>query len=283
MLENERDRFLMLPSGTPNDNSHTDPWDTTLEDVVPIFQLPSREEINHRYSFPPDEWTDRGDFWLNLAPQGSPKWHAARKNRLTASNFGAAIGHSSYSTPMEVVMDITGIKDKTFTASSKIAMEHGVLTEPVARDWYCQSRGVKVNEVGLAVPKWEPRIGASIDGDIEGTEGIIEVKSPKTMYKPLVTHYARLQTGWVPPPFYHSHIWDSHYGQMQGSMAVTGKKWCDYIVYATESGKAYVERVQFDSSYWNDCLWPGIRSFLDNMMEPVLAQGTRCHLFTNGH
>jgi putative phage-type endonuclease len=263
---------------TPN----MDPWATPLLEPVPLFSLPSSEEINRRYSFPVEEWTDRGNYYLNLAPQGSPKWHAARHNRLTASNFGAAVGHSTFSSPMEVVMDITGIKDKTFTASSKVAMDHGVLTEPVARDWYCHTRGVEVAEVGLAIPKWEPRIGASIDGDIVGTEGIIEVKSPKTMYKPLATHYARLQAGWVPPPFYHSHIWDSHYDQMQGSMRVTNKQWCEYIVYATESGRAYVERVPFNPSYWNDDLYPAIQHFLNTMLEPVLAQGTNCYLFHSG-
>jgi hypothetical protein len=182
---------------------------------------------------------------------------------------------------MEVVMDITGIKDKTFTTSSKLAMEHGVVTEPVAREWYSRTRNVQVDEVGLAVPKWEPRIGASIDGDVRGSDGIIEVKSPKTMYKPLVAHYTRLQTGWVPPPFYHSHIWDSHYDQMQGGMRVTNKKWCDYIVYATESGRSYVEKVLFNPGYWNDNLWPAIENFLDTMLEPVLAQGPQCYLFTN--
>lgn len=257
-----------------------DPW-SSVPKTVPIFTLPSRDDINQRYSFPVQRWEDKGDYYLNLAPQGSPEWHEARKNRLTASNFGAAVGRSNFSTPMEVAMDITGIKDKTFTESSKIAMQHGVITEPVARDWYCRTRNVVVDEVGLAVPKWEPRIGASLDGDIRGTDGIIEVKSPRTMYKPLATHYSRLQGGWVPPPLYHSHIWDTHYDQMQGAMRVTNKKWCDYIVYATDSGRSYVERVQFNEAYWNENLWPKIQNFLDTMIEPIIADGIHCHLFTH--
>lgn len=244
-----------------------------------MFVLPEREQILKRYTFPSETWNDCGDYWLNIAPQGSPAWHLNRKFRLTASNFGAAINKNNFSSAVVVAMDITNIKPKQFGSYGKFVMQHGVVTEHAARDWYCMTRNVKVVEVGLAVPKWEPRIGASLDGDVIGTNGVIEIKSPLQMYKPLSEHMDKLAGGWIQPEFYHNHIWESHYTQMQGGMKITNKKWCDYIVFATESNLCYVERIHFDHDYWDNTLWPGIQDFLDNIMEPIILDGQQSHVF----
>jgi putative phage-type endonuclease len=252
--------------------------------IIPIFDIkkfvmPSREEINKRYTFESKYWIDFGNYWLNTAPQGSEQWHLHRKFRLTAFNFGGAIGKSHFCTPMDIALDLTNIKTKSLSEYSKATMQHSIITEPKARDWYCRTRNVEVIEVGLAVPKWEPRIGVSLDGDVKNTDGIIEIKSPLEIYEPLRNHMAKIRTGWRPPPFYHSHIWESHYAQMQGGMKITNKRWCDYIVYATESNLSYVERIPFNQVYWETLLWPGILNFLDNIMEPLIAQGQQSHLF----
>lgn len=224
----------------------------------------------NKHSFDEKFWKDCGEFWLNGAIQGSADWHVNRKRRLTASNFGAAIGKSKFSSPMDVAMEIAGLKKKEFDEKSKFVMQHGVKTEPIARDWYCNSRGVRVEEVGLAVPKWEPRIGASLDGDVIGTDGVIEIKSPLQMYAPLDSHTKKIESGWIQPVFYHDHIWETHYCQMQGGMKITGKNWCDYIVYSTESNRAYVERIPFNQEYWDTTLCPGIKNFLDNILSPLI-------------
>lgn len=250
---------------------------------VKNFVLPSRDEINKRYSFDPAYWIDCGGYWLNTALQGSSEWELNRKLRLTASNFGAALGLSTHSSIMDVAMDITNVKSKSFPDRGKLSKQHGIVMEPEARAWYCQSRKVKVEEVGLAVPKWEPRIGASLDGEVVGTEGMIEIKSPLQMYDPLDDHMAKIKTGWRPPQFYHAHIWDTHYAQIQGGMKITGKQWCDYIVYATQSNRVYVERIPFNQQYWDETLWPGIQQFLDNYMEPLIADGFQSHLFHAVH
>ena len=84
------------------------------------------------------------------------------------------------------------------------------------------------------------------------------------MYKPLREHMLKIESGWEPSKFYHSHICDSHYAQIQGSMKIANKKWCDYIVYATRSNLSYVERIPFNQTYWDTTLWPGIQSFLES-------------------
>lgn len=231
-----------------------------------------------RFTFDPKCWIDCDTYWLNKSEQGSNNWKNIRKYRLTASNFGGAIGKSSFCTPEGIVTDITSAKEKIFSEKSKYVMQHGIDTEPKAREWYCKNKNVEVVEVGLAVPKWEPRIGASLDGEIKGTDGMIEIKSPLLMYEPIKTHMSKINGGWEPPKFYHEHIWDSHYCQMQGGMKITGKKWCDYIIYATKSNLIYVERIYFDEEYWNKILYPGILYFLDNLLEPVVKKN---NLFTN--
>lgn len=243
------------------------------------FVLPSSDVINARYHFDTEQWMDCNTYWLNTSPQGSDEWHNQRKYRVTASNFGAALGQSSYCSMIELAMDITKLKPKSFPNRGKLVKQHGIVTEPEARDWYSSSRGVEVVEVGLAVPKWEPRIGASLDGDVVGTDGIIEIKSPLQMYDPLNEHMRKINAGWRPPPFYHSHIWDTHYAQMQGGMKITNKKWCDYIVYAKQSNRVYVERIPFNEKYWEEELWPGLQTFLDTYMEPLIADGFNSSLF----
>lgn len=222
--------------------------------------------------FPPEEWEDRGTYWLSKSPQGTNIWHSCRKFRLTASNFGAAIGKSIFTSPLDIALDIANIKPKSFTDENKAVMKHGVDTEPKAREWYSHHFKVQVREVGLAVPKWEVRIGASVDGEVLGTNGIIEIKSPLEMYRPLQEHKKKIENGWKPPPFYHKHIWETHYAQMQGCMKITNKDWCDYIVYATKSNLCYTERIYFNEEYWDKILWPGIRNFLDNILEPLIKE-----------
>lgn len=213
-------------------------------------------------------WEDRGTYYLSTAPQRSEEWLEQRKDKLTASNFGYAVRDSKFKTVYELALDISGIKKTEFSESSIIAMNHGTVFEPIAREWYEKQYGVKVEELGLAVPKWNSRIGGSVDGDVLNTDGIIEIKCPKIMYGPLLNKIKKSQenTNSLVP----SHIWYSHYCQMQGCMAILGKKWCDYIVYATESQNIYVERIQFNQYFWDNELYPAINNFLDNILQPLI-------------
>lgn len=248
--------------------------------------------------FPKKNWEDCGKYWLNISVQGSENWlkerqgqipieylsveckNRASKNneqyinaRVTGSNFGAASGWSRFTTPEELAQYISGRKKRTFSPESIENMAHGTKYEPVARTWYENATGLKVEEVGLAVPKWNFHLGASVDGVIVGQEGILEIKCPKRMYGPLIEHTYNLGVGWeAPSPYYHEHIWDSHYAQMQGGMAILGKKWCDYLVYCTEDRRVFRERILFDRSYWEKKLYPSLQSFLHNHLFPILEE-----------
>ena len=185
---------------------------------------------------------------IHQEPQGSPAWHSHRKGRLTASLFGAAIGHSPFTTPAQV----RDIMNGTYKTPENAAMLYGTKMEPEARRWYERTRGVVVDQVGFAVPSWDQRIGGSPDG-LVGENGIIEIKCPVAMYKPLIDQAKEKNPG-------HAHIWDSHYAQIQGCLAILERRWCDYIVYTKE--QVFVQRIKFDKDYWDNVLYAGICKFL---------------------
>lgn len=49
----------------------------------------------------------------------------------------------------------------------------------------------------------------------------------------------------------HTH---AYYSQVQGQMAITGRKWCDLVIY-TEKGIS-IERIRFSAEFWNNTLLP---------------------------
>lgn len=259
----------------------------------PFQPLPSEIPV----LFSKKEWKDCGKYWINKSEQGSSGWFIARKgllpiknilkykfkdksygydnifisSRVTGSNFGAAAGLSKFTNPEELALYISGLKEQKFNDENLKIMEHGTRYEPIARSWYEMSTGYKVEEVGLAVPKWNFHLGASVDGIVKDQEGIIEIKCPKKMYGPLNDYEKEISSGYKPESkYYHNHIWDTHYAQMQGGMAILDKKWCDYIVYSTSDKKVYKERILFNKEYWENKLYPSLQSFLYTYLFPVI-------------
>src|SRR5579883_2100274 len=121
-----------------------------------------------------NEWEDRGCYWVHQAAQGTDAWKTSRLGRVTASMAFSTTGdYNKFYPPhlpddptglISVAKIIAGIEEKEFTDEAKARMKHGSVTEPLARDWYSKEKGVEVVEIGLAVPKWDLRIGASTDG-----------------------------------------------------------------------------------------------------------------------
>ena len=170
-------------------------------------------------------WREHEYYWEHLAPQQSDEWGDAKKFRSTASNGGAMGGRSKFSTPEEKEQIIAGVKEKDFKPKNLLIMEHGNKTEPLARNYYSEKYNCKVIERGLCIPKNsdEMWLGASVDGDVIGTDGIIEIKCPLKMYYPLKIYMEHKSNG----IFYdnYNHIYPTHFAQMQQGMAILRKKW----------------------------------------------------------
>lgn len=191
-------------------------------------------------------WKDCGSYWLHTSKQRTPAWFSARENRLTASRFGAAIGHClQYTTPEEVRRELADPeyrkeKFRNKPQWQKDAIQHGVEMEPVAISWYEKKFRQFVDEVGFAVPKFDERIGGSPDG-LVGKDGMVEIKCPRSMY---------------------NKIKDEHYDQIQGCLQIFDRQWCDYVVYSTSDKKIFVQRIRRDDKYWQEVLYPQIQDFL---------------------
>lgn len=207
------------------------------------------ENINNINS---KEWLDRGNFFEHISKQGTDSWKNARIGRVNGSNTGALGGKSTFKTPEQVGKYIAGIEVEEFKQKNLDAMAHGHKYEDAARKWYENVYKCKVLERGLCVLKSDHKIGASVDGDIIETEGLIEIKCPQKMYKPILKYMSMKEQGWSPPPNFYDHIWGTHLYQCLQAMFVLKKKYCDYIVYSTEEQQVFVQRIYFNSQLWNE-------------------------------
>lgn len=224
------------------------------------------QDLSTRASPLPDDkdWVDCGTYWLNINNQDTDGWISARRNGwghtkslLTASNFGIAAGHSSFHnlTEMQELSNTEQVYTRTITPDQQAHMNRGKVLEPLARKHYENISGYKVIEVGLAIPKFDIRIGASVDGLINN-DGCLEIKCSAKMYHKLID-----------PKYKNEHpskrIYQTHYDQMIGEMAITNRSWCDYCVYTEmPTQKIYIERVPFDNNYWNNELYPKLVEFM---------------------
>jgi len=83
------------------------------------------------------------------------------------------------------------------------------------------------------------------------SEGVLEVKCPWKHRHETVANACQdasfcceLQSG--SPKLKTTH---TYYYQIQGQMAVTGRPWCDFIIYTNED--LHVERIYYDPDFWS--------------------------------
>lgn len=221
-------------------------------------------------------WKDCGNYWEHNALQGSEEWKNVRIGKVGSSKsggFGGQTEHFKNGSPEEIGLIISGAKELIFDEKNIEYMAHGTKNENIARTWYEKTYNCKVLERGFCVPKFDlERIGASVDGEIIGTEGILEIKCPQKMYHPILFYTESIKRGWEPPKNYYEHIWNAHLSQCMHGMAVLGKKWCDYIVYSTSDSQIFVQRIYFDSNYW-DKHYSIIKQNYENFIKPYLKPG----------
>lgn len=202
-------------------------------------------------------------YFLSTYPQGSDEWKKLRGGLLTASKFRRCRNLDPRSNIDQLICDI---KNKTDSTEPNYIMQLGNFYESYARQWYSDTYKYVVKEVGLAIPTWDTRIGASSDGivydpnDLTKPIGIIEIKSPAYIYDKLDANYRRYTSGKQSNTT--NHIKPEHYDQMQGNMAILQLPFCDYITFSYEDKKVYIERIPYDKQYWEQTLYSDICSFL---------------------
>ena len=152
--------------------------------------------------------------------QGSPAWMACRVGIPTASEFDRLIttkGEPSKSRQKYIYQlageTITGQKEEQYQNQ---AMKNGNLREDDARKLYELISGDTVETVGICYPDKKKLWACSPDG-LLNTEGLIEIKSPT-----LAVQVEYLLDGTLPT---------NYFRQVQGQMAVTGRKYVVFFAY----------------------------------------------------
>lgn len=174
--------------------------------------------------------------------QGSQEWFNARLGKVTASRVadvmaktktGISASRANYLTEL-VVERLTNQKAESFTNEY---MQHGIDTEPMARMAYEAAKSVLVTEMGFIDHPSIGNFGCSPDGLLED-DGLIEIKcmSSKNAVETLISK--KVPTKYII--------------QMQTQMAVTGRKYCDFVSFdprLPEDLQLFIVRVDRDDEF----------------------------------
>ncbi len=158
--------------------------------------------------------------------------------------------------------------DKSFTTT---AMSYGIESESKARHQYLDDSkklqpNFDIQETGLWVSPSYPELACSPDGIVtdprlitgNNETGLLEIKCPAILKNSDIAQFDTILTksqvsrfclqksnGIIKLKTSHS-----YYYQVQMQMALTGHKWCDFVVW---SNKGYiVDRIQFNQQFWCD-------------------------------
>lgn len=183
------------------------------------------------------------------------EWFVHRAGRITASNL-YAVCHTKVDKPsVSLIRKICYPEQHAFWSKQT---QYGCIHEKDALKSYSERHGsehrIKLNEVGLIVHPDYPHFGASPDAIVECDvcgEGCVEVKCPycaqKSSFAELIhTNKTCLISDGAEMKLNRKH---AYYSQVQMQLALTGKKYCDFVVWSEVD--FFMERINFDKDFWN--------------------------------
>jgi len=191
--------------------------------------------------------------YIHDIEQGTPEWFGLRVGIPTASRFDAIVtpargdlSKQSEGYMRELLAEwLSGKPAESYTTGW---MQRGVEMEAEAREYYAFVRDVDVLRAGFVYADDRRLYGCSPDG-LPG-DGLLEIKSPAPK-----THIGYLLDGSLPLDYR---------AQVQGSLLVTGRDWCDFLSYCPGLPPLLL-RVERDEKYIAK-LREGIESFLTAML-----------------
>ena len=142
---------------------------------------------------------------IPLPEQRTDEWYEMRKNKITASDWAAALGKNPYSYRNKLIRAKCGEQQSFYGGH----MQHGVKYEPVATNIYECRNNTPIIEFGLIPHPKIDYLGASPDG-ITADGVMLEIKCPPK----------RVITG--EPPLY-------YWIQVQGQLEVCELDRCDFL------------------------------------------------------
>jgi len=196
-----------------------------------------------------------------MIEQGTPEWLLSRCGKATGSRIadvcaktktGWGASRKNYEAQL-IAERLTGTVADSFTNA---AMLWGTETEPKAREVYEAMHLVSVEQVGSIDHPTIDMTSASPDG-LVGDDGLVEIKCPNT-----ATHIDTLLSKKVPKKYVL---------QMQWQMAVTGRKWCDFMSYdprLPEHLATFIQRVDRDDDLIKETE-ETVSGFLDDLANKI--------------
>ena len=182
--------------------------------------------------------------------QGTDEWHAARAGVTTASMFSTACDFLkpakgekdprpsqknidyAYQVAIERIYGQT-----TEDVYQNFAMRRGTELEPYARMAYESRTGNLALESGIVLTD-DKCFGYSTDGFVDD-DGIIEIKCPNSARKICQMHIEADLSEYI--------------HQIQGGLWITGRKWCDFVMYAPQlenvGKQLFVKRIERDDDF----------------------------------
>lgn len=150
----------------------------------------------------------------------SAAWTTARIGHLTASRMRDVLDFTKQGKPgakrNKYQLDLVAERLANVATNHYVTddMQWGLEHEDDAKAVYAEVTGRHVLPSGFMIHPSIEFCGATPDGFV-GDDGLIEIKCPRT-----TTHVAWMLAGVVP---------DDHVPQMALQLAVSGRKWCDFV------------------------------------------------------
>lgn len=186
-------------------------------------------------------------------------WHSIRKHRFTASknydfkNIKTSKGFTTFANKLISPQAPSSVMAKKF--------EYGQVNEPIALKQYddffkSHNHSIDISSCGVVIPPNACILGASPDAKVidpqeEDVFGLVEIKCPQQYCDFDAADIAQVQpnfclqmdNGKIKINKNHQ-----YYDQVIMQMAITGTKWCDFVVYCKKG--MVIDRVRFDHQYW---------------------------------
>lgn len=194
-------------------------------------------------------WTDHGRYYEWSGEQNSEEWYKICAFRKRASlAYGLAYGtkYKNKDDPSkDQINPVSHYKDLILgkiVNEQNSAMKYGHETESLARDWYKKKTGFHVEETGTYILAEDQTYSGSPDGVVTDPEepdlGNLEIKCVMKMYPNLKKDGNKS-------------IYFNHMAQMLQVMWISGRSWCDYVVFCPKEKQAFIKRVRFDPQLWS--------------------------------
>ncbi|KAG0426985.1 hypothetical protein HPB47_025929 [Ixodes persulcatus] len=252
-----------------------------IADDEDLWSRNARDAVyKHAESLPPLTDDERAEVtWSTIGQADNPRWHEKRRGRITASVFSAVIKC------LKPEYLVKGILYPSPDYASE-AMRYGRMHEGTAVAAYeqlmaAQVDSLEVHETGLHIHAVYSFVAASPDRIVtkDGEEGLLEVKCPSSKVgltpleackqdKKLCCNEVGGET--------HLKKRHAYYYQVQGQMAVTGHKWCDFVVWTnnkTVARSTHTETIVFDEKFVEGELLPGLLYFAEHALFPEVLTG----------